>query len=86
VFSTLSLYDATLERYAAGQALFSAKKQLHIKVMIHYAEINTEHQTTQMLTAGRSSAAEHAGGSDSESLAVAACQSCGAAGSGDHRL
>jgi len=65
VFSTLTPYDAILERYVAGQALFSIKKQFRIKVMIHYAAKSTEHQTTQMLTVGRSSATEHAGGSDS---------------------
>jgi len=54
--------------------------------MIHYAEISTEHQTTQMLTVGRSGAPEHVGGSKSVSLAVAARQNCGAAGSGDERL
>jgi hypothetical protein len=54
--------------------------------MIHYAEISTERQTTQMLTVGRSSAIERAGGSDSVTLSVAARQSCGAAGSGDQRL
>jgi hypothetical protein len=79
------MYDATPERHVAGQALFSVKKQFRIKV-IHYAEICTEHQTTQMLTVGSSSAPEQAGGSDSVSLAVAARQICGAAGSGNKRL
>lgn len=86
VFSTLSLYDATLQRYVAEQALFSVKKQFRIKVMIHYAQTSTEYQTTQILTVGRSSATERAGGSDSVSLAVVARHSCGAAGSGDQRL
>jgi hypothetical protein len=66
--------------YVAEQDLFSVKKQSRIKVMIHYAQISTEHQTTQMLTVGRSSATERAGGSDSVSLAVVARHGCGAAG------
>ena len=86
VFSSLSLYDAIPVPFVGGQVLFSIKKQFRIKDMIHYAEISTEHQTTQMLTVGRSSAPENAGGSESVSLGVVARQSCGAAGSGDERL
>jgi hypothetical protein len=70
VFSALRPYDAALQRYVAGQALFLVKKRFRIKVMIHYTEISTEHQTTQMLTAGKSSATEHAGGIDNS---IASC-------------